>query len=387
MRNLKSCLNQKALMHIWVPNLFEFKGGIQVYLQDFLDVLAIDSSTRKFKVFDKLDKNYPHHGRYQNNFSFEFSGSIPKVLQTPHFAFNLVLRAFLERPDFIICGLITFGPIAALLNQWLGIPYWLVVYGIDVWNIKDPLRIQALYRASQIIAISSYTRDRLIQEHDLLIEKITLLPVTFDSHRFAISHKPDYLLSRYGFQNNQLVILSVTRLASQEGYKGYDRILQAMPKIRNQIPNVHYLLVGKGDDRPRIEQQITDLGLTDCVTLAGFVPDNELCDHYNLCDVFALPSQGEGFGIVYLEALACGKPTLGGNQDGAIDALCHGDLGALVNPDDIEEIAQTLIQILQGTYPNPLMYKPDQLRQKVIETYGFEKFKHTLATYLAESGL
>ena len=100
-----------------------------------------------------------------------------------------------------------------------------------------------------------------------------------------------------------------------------------------------------------------------------------------------MPSKGEGFGIVYLEALACGKPTLGGNQDGAIDALCHGRLGALVDPDNIEEIAQTLIQILQGTYPNSLIYQPEQLRQKVIETYGFEKFKQTLAGYLTESGL
>ncbi len=113
--------------------------------------------------------------------------------------------------------------------------------------------------------------------------------------------------------------------------------------------------------------------------MTGFVPDEELCAHYNLCDVFAMPSKGEGFGIVYLEALACGKPTLGGNQDGAIDALCHGELGVLVDPDDVGAIAQTLIQILQGTYPHPIMYQPEILRQKVIDVFGFERFKQTLA--------
>ncbi len=92
-----------------------------------------------------------------------------------------------------------------------------------------------------------------------------------------------------------------------------------------------------------------------------------------------MPSKGEGFGIVYLEALACGKPTLGGDRDGAIDALCHGELGALVNPDNIEEIAKTIIQILQGIYPHPIMYQPELLRQKVIETFGFDRFKQTLA--------
>ncbi len=128
-----------------------------------------------------------------------------------------------------------------------------------------------------------------------------------------------------------------------------------------------------------MEQLIQQLNLPHHVILAGFIPDSELCDHYNLCDVFAMPSKGEGFGIVYLEALACGKPTLGGNQDGAIDALCHGKLGALVNPDDVGAIAQTIIQILQGTYANPIMYQPEALRQQVIDIFGRKRFQQTLA--------
>ena len=95
-----------------------------------------------------------------------------------------------------------------------------------------------------------------------------------------------------------------------------------------------------------------------------------------------MPSKGEGFGIVYLEALACGKPTIGGNQDGAIDALCQGELGALVNPDDVEAIAKTIIQILQGNYPNPLLYKPELLRKKVIKIFSFERFNTTLTNLI-----
>jgi glycosyltransferase involved in cell wall biosynthesis len=161
--------------------------------------------------------------------------------------------------------------------------------------------------------------------------------------------------------------------------------LEALPQIRQAIPDVHYIIVGKGDDRPRLEQSIHQQQLQDCVTLAGFIPDSELCNYYNLCDVFAMPSKLEGFGIVYLEALACGKPTLGGNQDGAIDALCHGELGALVDPDDVGAITKTLIQILQGNYPNPLIYQPEDLRQKVIDTFGFERFKQTLAELMQNS--
>ncbi len=95
-----------------------------------------------------------------------------------------------------------------------------------------------------------------------------------------------------------------------------------------------------------------------------------------------MPSKCEGFGIVYLEALACGKPVLGGNQDGAVDALCCGELGALVNPDSVEEITQTLIQILQKKYSNGLMYQSEALRQHVIEKYGFERFRQSLVHHL-----
>jgi glycosyltransferase involved in cell wall biosynthesis len=97
-----------------------------------------------------------------------------------------------------------------------------------------------------------------------------------------------------------------------------------------------------------------------------------------------MPSKGEGFGIVYLEAMACGKPCLGGNQDGALDALVQGELGVLVNPDDIDEIAQALIQILQGEYPNALLYQPERLRQAVIEHFGFEIFQQQLCEYLQD---
>ena len=145
------------------------------------------------------------------------------------------------------------------------------------------------------------------------------------------------------------------------------------------VPNVHFILAGKGDDLPRINALVTSLNLEDCVTIAGFVPDEELCAYYNLCDVFALPSKGEGFGIVYLEALACGKPVLAGNQDGPIDPLAEGKLGCLVDPDNVEEIADNLIQILQGNYFNPVIYQPEYLQQKTIEAFDFSQFRKSLA--------
>ena len=366
-------------IHIWVPNLFEFKGGIQVYSAFMMEALQRLYPNARYNVSLKHDTHSLSSISYLPNTHFHFAGTWPLPIRTPAFATQLIGLGLWQQPSLVLSTHLNFTVAAYWLKRLTRIPYWTVAHGVEAWNIQRPALKTALHYADQIIAVSSYTRDRLLKEQNLDPNKISILPNTFDPHRFKIGTKPAYLLERYKLEPEQPIILTVNRLCSSESYKGYDKILGALPQIRQAIPNVHYIIVGKGDDRPRLEQLIHQRQLQGCVTLAGFIPDPELCDYYNLCDVFAMPSKLEGFGIVYLEALACGKPVLGGNQDGAIDALCHGELGALVDPDDVGVIAQTLIQILQGTYPNPLIYQPEDLRQKAIDTFGFERFKQTLA--------
>ncbi|WP_448562196.1 glycosyltransferase family 4 protein [Trichothermofontia sp.] len=370
-------------IHFWIPNAFEFKGGIQVYVYDFLKALVNHSRILKIKVHDKLDCSSSNF-QIPDKTDFVFYGNYVSVLRTFYFSLSLFISALQDHPCLIICAHLRFAPVAFLIQKLLGIPYWIIVYGVDAWNVKDVLRKQSLKFASKIISVSEYTCDRLIQEQNLSTTKFSILPVTFDAAKFKIGFKPQYLLDRYNLRSNQPVILTICRLENSERYKGYDQIIKALPIIQKSIPDIHYILVGKGNDRSRIEDLIEMLNLQDYVTLAGFVPDEEICDHYNLCDVFAMPSKGEGFGIVYLEAMACGKPCLGGNQDGAIDALCKGQLGALVDPDSPEDIARVLTEILQGNYSNSLIYQPDLLRHKVIEAFGFEHFQKTLHKFINE---
>jgi glycosyltransferase involved in cell wall biosynthesis len=371
-------------LHLWFPNIFEIKGGIQVYSAFFLEALQSTYPKVNYEVFLKHDTRYSKNLSVPSNTNFHFSGALPLSLRTSAFAAQLIGTGLWQRPNLVITTHLNFTVAAYWLKRLAGIPYWAVAHGIEAWNIQNPALQTALHHADRILAVSSYTRDRLLKEQNLDPSKISLLPNTFDPNRFKISDKPTHLLERYGLKPEQPIILTVNRLSLSESYKGYDKVLEALPQIRQVIPNVHYIIVGKGDARPQIEQLIRERQLQDCVTLAGFIPDAELCDYYNLCDLFAMPSKLEGFGIVYLEALACGKPALGGNQDGAIDALCHGQLGALVNPHDTGEIAKTIIQILEGTYPNSLLYQPEILRQKVIDIYSFDCFKRTLSEYLEE---
>ncbi len=376
--------DQKNVFHLWFPNIFEFKGGIQVYSVFLLEALQSLYPKIYYEVFLKHDTHCLPDFHFLTNTQFHFTGNSPLALRTPAFATKIAGYGLLRQPNLIISTHLNFTVAAYWIKRLLGIPYWVVAHGVEAWNIERPALKTALHHADLILPVSGYTRERLLAEQNLDPKKVSLLPNTFDTNRFKPTPKPHYLLKQYGLKPEQPVILTVARLAEDEQYKGYDQILRAIPQIRQNITDIHYMIVGKGNDRPRIEEIIAQLGLQNCVTLAGFVPDEQLCDYYNLCDIFAMPSKGEGFGIVYLEALACGKPTLGGNQDGAIDALHHGELGALVDPDDVNGIANTLIQILQGNYPNPLMYQPEALRQKVIELFGFERFKKTLGAYLEQ---
>ena len=369
------------------PNIFGFKGGIQVYSAFLLTALQQLYPEARYHVFLKYDRCVLPHLTFLPQTHFHCFGRFPRLMQSLLLALAVTKLAIVQRPDLAICTHINYSLVFYWLKRLLGIRYWVVVHGLEVWDLREWHLKLALRHADKIVAVSDYTRSRLLAEQQLDETRVSVLPNTFDANQFQIASKPEYLLKRYGLTPEQPIILTVTRLGRSARYKGYGTICNALLLVRKQIPNVHYMIVGKGDDRPWIEDLAKRLHLSDNITLTGFVPDRELCDYYNLCDVFALPSQGEGFGIVYLEALACGKPVLAGNRDGSVDPLSGGELGCLVDPEDGEAIANNLIKIIQGSYANSLIFKPELLRQRVIQKYSFNRFIYLLANLLQVDSL
>ena len=136
------------------------------------------------------------------------------------------------------------------------------------------------------------------------------------------------------------------RLSVHERYKGQDRVIGVLADLERSVGPLRYIIAGSGDDRPRLEQLAREHNVSHLVTFAGFVPDEEIQDHYRLADVFVMPSTGEGFGIVFLEAMACGCPVIAGNRDGSVDALAHGELGRLIDPHSPGELLQALVATL-----------------------------------------
>ena len=362
----------KASVHVWVPELTSTRGGIQAFSRHLVEAVATIAGGDRVRVFSKNDRGSAVAPG--TNVVIRGFGKWPPVLRTTAFAVGIVLRAIQDRPALIITTHLNFGVAAYMAKRLSRSPYWCVAHGIEAWNLGRKIRSFGLRKTDLVLAVSNYTRRRLLDEQTMSPDKIVILPNTVRGESLVPGPKPDYLMRRHGLTDRHKIILTVARLAEPERYKGYDNILRALPKVRQSIPEIHYVLVGGGADRPRVEQLIRDLEVADIVTLAGAAAEKELGDYYNLCDVFAMPSKGEGFGIVYLEAMACGKPVLAGKTDGSADPLQDGRVGLLVDPDDVSAMAVILTQVLNGNYPSEILYSPEKLRAATLERFGFDRF-------------
>jgi len=153
------------------------------------------------------------------------------------------------------------------------------------------------------------------------------------------------LLTRYGLHGRK-IIMTLARLPSFERYKGVDEVLEIMPSLIGAEPTLSYLVVGDGDDRSRLHAKARALGLEQRVVFAGLIDEKDKADHFRLADAFVMPGRGEGFGFVFLEALACGIPAVGSLVDGSREALRDGELGELVDPSSPHSIRAGIVRAL-----------------------------------------
>jgi phosphatidylinositol alpha-1,6-mannosyltransferase len=253
--------------------------------------------------------------------------------------------------DAVLCGHLYAVPLAAAIAGVRRVPLWVQVHGTDAWQAPGPVHRRSLSAAAIITSVSRYTRTRLLAWANVDPHRVRVLPNTVDA---AYTPRPrrDDLLARYGLAGRR-IILTVGRLNARERYKGHDRIIAALPGILARCPDAAYLVVGSGDDQRRLADLAAAAGVATSVVFAGQVPDAELADHFALARVFAMPSTGEGFGIVYLEAAAAGLPVIAGNGDGSVDALADGRIGRLVDPLSVAEIEAAVIDALEDLHPAP----------------------------------
>ncbi len=253
-------------------------------------------------------------------------------------------------------------------------------HGIEVWEHMDIYKKKMLGCCDEFFCVSNYTRERMVELHNIPGGKCKVLNNSLDPFLTlpSIPGKDEDLLAKYGFNKTDKILFSLTRLSLKDRYKGYDKVLSSMAILIKEEPSMRYVIAGSYDkeEKRRIDNLILDMGLQKQVVITGYVPEEALASFFKMADVYVMPSLKEGFGIVFIEAMYYGIPVIAGNKDGSVDALCNGELGLLVDPASVPDITAAIRKVLQNTKA----YIPD--RDKMIRLFGYDIYKERLSALL-----
>jgi glycosyltransferase involved in cell wall biosynthesis len=267
--------------------------------------------------------------------------------------------------DLLICGHLNLLPLAWLLSLYFRVPLGLILHGVEAWKPSSkPLSNFLLRYVDYLISVSDITLARFQLWASLRETKTFILPNSVQLQYYSPGLKPEDLLRKYDLEAKK-VLLTLGRLDYRERYKGFDEVIDVLPDLVFEDPRLVYIVAGDGPDRKRLEAKVHQLKLDRHVIFTGFISEHRKADYYRLADAFVMPSRGEGFGIVLLEAMACGIPVMASKLDGSSEALLNGKLGLLVDPTNPEEVKAGIREILK---------QPKSIPQG-LEYFSFENFE------------
>jgi asparagine synthase (glutamine-hydrolysing) len=354
-----------------LPEVYASKGGIPVYNQNLLRAVSEAFPTAELHVVSINDWSAPINASTVGRFHFTGCGPRDSRGFKLRFVFKAFGQAFRLKPDLIISGHINVAPLAVVLSMLCKSRSVLIAHGIEALN-PIPVLKWAGRRIHLLLAVSRFTATK-IADWGVRPQRIKLLPNTVDGEIFRPFRRAPAA--------KETTLLTVSRLEASEQYKGIDKVINALQEICSRCPCTRYVIVGKGDDLPRLRALAHEVGVADRVDFRGFVPDEALPTLYNEADLFVMPSRMEGFGIVFLEALSCGVPVIAGNRDGSVDAVLDGRVGILVDPQDSRELEQAIQDMIEKKVDGRLL-DPSFLREEALTHYGFEWFRQSVRAVL-----
>lgn len=259
-----------------------------------------------------------------------------------------IRRALGRREGTVHCARAVPEGLSALFSYLLGGPAYVCwAHGEELATARSSRELTALtgwvYRRSKAAVANSRNTGRLLEEYGIPASKIHVVYPAVDAERFRPEIDGRSLRERFA-TGGDVVVLSVGRLQRR---KGHDVAIRAISLLRQELPGIRYIIAGEGEERRHLEALVTECGLEGVVTFAGVVPDDEMPQLYAACDIFLLPNRQddrdiEGFGIVFLEAAATGKPSIGGNSGGVPEAVVDGVTGLLVDGTDAAAVAEAI---------------------------------------------
>jgi phosphatidyl-myo-inositol dimannoside synthase len=336
-------------------------GGIAQYNRDLIDAMATRVDVRSIDVVPRvaplpvpqLQEKIRNHRARKSRLSYSLACARLGLAKAPQVIFN---------------GHLYHGPLAAQLAKVTGARLISQLHGTEIWGDVGPRHLAPLIQSDLVLCVSRNTQRRFLSLAPGMEDKTFVL-----SNMVGLDFRPgdrEAARHRFGLEDEK-VILTVARLDRQDSYKGHDRIIRMLPDLaRERDERVRYLIAGQGDDQPRLEQLARELGVENLTVFLGRVPADTLPDLYRAADVFAMPSTGEGFGIVYLEAMACGTPAIGLDAGGAADAFAEGELGWCVSAEDFPRTLRTAL-----ASPRP---DPQALSDRVHARFGRQAFRKSV---------
>lgn len=333
-------------------------GGIAQYNRDLLHALAQNDDVELIDIKVRV-------GDQTSDTSIDKLQQSKPVMSRLKYTMQALSSALRKRPTLILNLHLYHSSLSKMIAKITGAKLISQLHGTEIWGDVSEHHLKALAASDLVLCVSRDTEEKLLQKAPALTGKTSILPNTVQD-QFRVGDK-SAARQKFGL-GNEKVILTVARLDTRNGYKGHDKIISALPELcEAHQGNLQYLIAGVGEDRPRLEALAQDLNVAPHVKFLGRVDSEDLPDLYRAADVFAMPSTGEGFGIVYLEAMASGTPAIGLNVGGTRDAFDNGEIGHCVSPEDFEA---TLKRVLSE--PPPL---PNELSQQVRSRFGKDAFQ------------
>ncbi|MBT1074657.1 glycosyltransferase family 4 protein [Geobacter grbiciae] len=333
------------------------EGGSRIYYYNLCvnypheEVVVFTKKVDGYKDFDKKQKmKIIRKGIPLSNWKYY---QVPRMFLTFLWTIYLVYK---ESIDVIHCGdFMPAGIIGYLAKKFFNKPYVYYVHEGDYWyfdrfRFKPKLRRLVLGNADQIVAACTNAEVGVKHSVDNCSDKITIITPGVDYKRFTPGEKNPDLVHEFNLEQKK-VILTVGRLV--DGRKGHEMIIRALPSILEEVPNAVYLIAGRGPYEDFLKELVHELNLDTHVRFAGYVPNDLLPNIYGISDVFAMisretPEMGtEGFGMVFTEANAAGKPVVGGKCGGTEDSIIDGVTGYRVDPSNVDEVISRIIKLLK----------------------------------------
>ncbi|HEV2489368.1 MAG TPA: glycosyltransferase family 4 protein [Candidatus Acidoferrales bacterium] len=361
------------------PELLGF-GGIQLAGRQIAASLAAIAADRSWP-FCALSLNDPkgEHESCVGDLRFHFEAFERRKAQ-----FILAaLKTARARPRIIFAGHPNLAPVASAMKLFAGNPQVIVsTHGIEVWHPLPFIRRRALRRADVVLTPSTDTARRIAAVQHIAHERIRKLAWPLDPDFLALAAAPARLSPPEQFPRGD-VVLSVGRWAASERYKGADLLIHAIANLANQFPELHLVLVGTGDDVPRLQELAQRSGSSERMHFLTNLSRQALAACYASASIFALPSSGEGFGLVFLEAMAMKKPVIGAALGGIPDIVQDGETGFLVVPEDPSSLLAALRSLLSAP---DLRRRMGERGGEVVHThFSFNRFQDKLKAILSSA--